>query len=310
MDNSMLTEDIDSSFRAMLNGYRVEYDPTIVSFEEAPPSLYDLFRQRLRWAQGWQEVTQRHAKPAILGKESPLSVRSRFFVFMLLPFREVYYYLAPQSAVAGIVALAKCRFAGECVSYFLLILTVVSLSIPPIIVLCLYLATRSEPKHPELRWKHYVEYLFVMPLFELGKYHVAVYGHVRNFVGFKKWLITKRASTVQAAAAATRTQQFVNTLPAVLTRTQSLAEVVIDDVAEPPSSAQHIAVKAPVSREAPESRVESQTPDEVPAAGSPAEAQRKPILPLSSILRKSSARTIRHSPGSKHLRSVTFANGV
>lgn len=57
MDEGMLTEDVDSSFRAQAAGNRMTYDSTIVSYEESPPDFSSLFKQRLRWSQGWFEVS-------------------------------------------------------------------------------------------------------------------------------------------------------------------------------------------------------------------------------------------------------------
>jgi cellulose synthase/poly-beta-1,6-N-acetylglucosamine synthase-like glycosyltransferase len=52
-DGSMLTEDIDLSMRALRAGHRVIYSNAVVSYEEAPPSLAALFRQRVRWVSAW-----------------------------------------------------------------------------------------------------------------------------------------------------------------------------------------------------------------------------------------------------------------
>lgn len=93
MDEGMLTEDIDSSFRAQAVGHRMTYDPTIVSYEEAPPTLLALFKQRLRWSQGWCEVTIRQR--TLMFRNAPgLTLWSRLCIFLLLPFREVYAYLS------------------------------------------------------------------------------------------------------------------------------------------------------------------------------------------------------------------------
>lgn len=59
-DNRMLTEDIDCAVRAMELGYKGVYDNKIVASEEAPPSFWDFFVQRTRWAQGWFEVSIKH----------------------------------------------------------------------------------------------------------------------------------------------------------------------------------------------------------------------------------------------------------
>ena len=60
MRSSMLTEDIDSSVRAVREGYRIVSDPFLVSRELAPLTLKALWTQRMRWSQGWFQVCLRH----------------------------------------------------------------------------------------------------------------------------------------------------------------------------------------------------------------------------------------------------------
>ena len=58
LDPAMLTEDIDASIRALAGGARIAADPAIVSTELAPPTVPALWQQRLRWAQGWTQVSR------------------------------------------------------------------------------------------------------------------------------------------------------------------------------------------------------------------------------------------------------------
>ncbi len=89
---SFLTEDIEASMRVLQAGGRIVNDPGLVSHELAPDSLKALWRQRMRWAQGWFQVSCRHLGPALL---SPyLSLRQKLGVTYLLGFREVYAWLA------------------------------------------------------------------------------------------------------------------------------------------------------------------------------------------------------------------------
>lgn len=61
-DSTALTEDIDASVRLLERGGRIATDPGIVSSELAPPSWSALANQRLRWAQGWFQVSRRHLR--------------------------------------------------------------------------------------------------------------------------------------------------------------------------------------------------------------------------------------------------------
>ena len=58
---TMLTEDIDSSLRVTLRGERIASDPGLISRELAPTTLRVLVGQRLRWAQGWSQVSREYA---------------------------------------------------------------------------------------------------------------------------------------------------------------------------------------------------------------------------------------------------------
>ncbi len=62
-DKDMLTEDIDATMRALEWGYNIVYSNSLVSYELSPPSISALYSQRLRWAQGWAEVTWRSTVP-------------------------------------------------------------------------------------------------------------------------------------------------------------------------------------------------------------------------------------------------------
>jgi cellulose synthase/poly-beta-1,6-N-acetylglucosamine synthase-like glycosyltransferase len=54
---TMQTEDIDFSMRVLLQGHRIDICPESRSGELAPNSLTALYRQRLRWAMGWDEIS-------------------------------------------------------------------------------------------------------------------------------------------------------------------------------------------------------------------------------------------------------------
>jgi len=55
--HEMQTEDIDVSVRMLLQKHSIDFCPEARSGELAPVSLRALFKQRLRWAIGWDEVS-------------------------------------------------------------------------------------------------------------------------------------------------------------------------------------------------------------------------------------------------------------
>ena len=95
MRGFMLTEDIDSSMRVIAGGGRIVSDPGLVSTELAPADWRGLWGQRLRWAQGWSQVSLRHLVTMV--RNPGLSRRQRFGLLYLLGWREVYPWISLQA---------------------------------------------------------------------------------------------------------------------------------------------------------------------------------------------------------------------
>ena len=97
MDGTVLTEDIDSSMRAVSMGAKLVHDLNVVSYELAPTTIPAMWKQRLRWAQGWTQVSMKHCamtfKKSVAGHRSP---KLRFGILSLLLIRELSYYLVTQ----------------------------------------------------------------------------------------------------------------------------------------------------------------------------------------------------------------------
>ena len=93
MRGFMLTEDIDSSMRVVKSGETIVSDPNLVSTELAPETVGALWNQRLRWAQGWSQVSRRHLASMI---RTVPTVRRRIGLMYLLGWREVYPWIAMQ----------------------------------------------------------------------------------------------------------------------------------------------------------------------------------------------------------------------
>ncbi|KAK3284097.1 hypothetical protein CYMTET_8236 [Cymbomonas tetramitiformis] len=58
-DQSMQTEDIDLTLRALTDGHKITFCASARSGELAPRDLRALWHQRVRWALGWEQVTRR-----------------------------------------------------------------------------------------------------------------------------------------------------------------------------------------------------------------------------------------------------------
>lgn len=96
MQGHMLTEDIDSTLRAFAAGAKMVHELNVVSYEQAPATIQAFNKQRLRWAQGWFQVTIRHATLAARQGAPGANIKSRFGIFVLLVFREAFFYILTQ----------------------------------------------------------------------------------------------------------------------------------------------------------------------------------------------------------------------
>jgi cellulose synthase/poly-beta-1,6-N-acetylglucosamine synthase-like glycosyltransferase/GGDEF domain-containing protein len=94
MHGFMLTEDIDSSMRAVVRGRRIVSDPYLVSRELAPETMSALTKQRLRWAQGWLQISLKWIVPAM--RSPNLSLQQKLGMIQLLAWRELYPWVSLQ----------------------------------------------------------------------------------------------------------------------------------------------------------------------------------------------------------------------
>ncbi|MFH8366099.1 glycosyltransferase [Streptomyces sp. NPDC018031] len=108
MHGSMLTEDIDSTMRALADGARFTVDRTLISRELAPTSLTSLWNQRSRWAQGWLQVSLKHLWRAL---RSPVfDRRQKAGLLVLLGWREIQPWLTLQ--MLPVLGFAVWRAGG------------------------------------------------------------------------------------------------------------------------------------------------------------------------------------------------------
>jgi len=107
------TEDIDVSIRSLLGGQvKISFCPESRSGELPPRTFRDLYRQRLRWALGWDQVTLQHVT-SIAG--SQLKCVEKAGLYYILPLRWGLLFSATLNAlVAPIVAsLWMSNMGGE-----------------------------------------------------------------------------------------------------------------------------------------------------------------------------------------------------
>ena len=82
----------EASVRVLEAGGRIVNDPGLVSRELAPETPRALWNQRMRWAQGWFQVSLRHFWSVL--RSPVLTLRQRLGVVYLLGWREAYPWVA------------------------------------------------------------------------------------------------------------------------------------------------------------------------------------------------------------------------
>ena len=192
MHGFMLTEDIDSSLRVVEAGGRIANDPGLISRELAPTTLGALWDQRMRWAQGWFQVSRRHL---VSGWRSPrLSLRQKLGLTFLLGWREVYPWVALQTL--PIIAFLAYRAGGVLkldwlIAVFVLA-TLFTLSVGPGQALFAYRVAVPELRKRR-RW--FVSYLLgTMLVYAEWKNLIGRVAQLKEFSGERMWKVTPRAA--------------------------------------------------------------------------------------------------------------------
>lgn len=190
----MLTEDIDSSLRAVISGSKIASDPHLVSRELAPVTLKALWNQRMRWAQGWFQVSLKHIWPGL--RSSQLSLRQKLGLFQLLAWREIYSWLSLQ--IFPVIAFWAWKYGGLdklnwAIPIFLLT-TIFTFSVCPGQTLFAYLMSAPEIKR---RKGWYLFYLFMSLLFYTEfKNLISRVAHLKELMQERQWKVTPRTASV------------------------------------------------------------------------------------------------------------------
>ena len=186
---TMLTEDIDSSLRVTLRGERIASDPGLISRELAPTSLRVLVGQRLRWAQGWSQVSIEYAASTVRSRR--LSLRQKLGSLFLLCWREINPWLSLQ--MFPLVAFVLLHPQGRSFNWFvplLVLSTAVAALAGPFQVLISYFCAVPELR-ARRRW--FVAYAVVSALFYTEfKNTLARVAHIKHARGESLWRVTSR----------------------------------------------------------------------------------------------------------------------
>lgn len=193
MRSTMLTEDIDSSMRAVEVGARIGSDGKLISAELATVTLRQLWNQRMRWSQGWFQVSLLHFIPSMRSRH--LSFRQKLGMLHLLVWREVYPWISLQ--IFPIVAFWLTTSSLNWFVPVFVFTSVFTLLVGPGQALLAYLAAAPEIRRHRL-W--FFVYLFFATLFYTEMKNIIVrIGQFKQLMGERNWRVTPR----QAAGAST-----------------------------------------------------------------------------------------------------------
>jgi CheY-like chemotaxis protein/cellulose synthase/poly-beta-1,6-N-acetylglucosamine synthase-like glycosyltransferase len=192
MHGFMLTEDIDSSMRVTENGYVIVTDPKIISRELAPGTLKALWNQRMRWSQGWFQVSMEHLLNAFRSKK--LSIRQKIGAAYLLAWREIYPWLSSQ--MFPIIAFWVWKYHGiDEVNWLIPIFVLTSLftlSVGPGQAFLAYLSAEKEIKDHKSWFLLYL--LFSSVFYTEFKNIIARVAQIKEIMGERSWRITPRTN--------------------------------------------------------------------------------------------------------------------
>ena len=188
----MLTEDIDSSMRVTEEGYVIKTDPMLISRELAPGTLKTLWHQRMRWSQGWFQVSLEHFIHTIQTKK--LSLRQKIGTFYLLAWREIYPWLSAQ--MFPIIAFWVWKYHGlkqlDWLIPIFVLTTLFTLSVGPGQTYFAYINSAKEIKEHK---KWFISYLFVSSLFYTEFKNIIVrIAQIKEIMGERNWRVTPRTN--------------------------------------------------------------------------------------------------------------------
>ncbi|GHC41363.1 hypothetical protein GCM10010349_01460 [Streptomyces flavofungini] len=198
MHGSMLTEDIDSTLRALGAGARIAMDRTLISRELAPTTLRPLWNQRSRWAQGWLQVSLRHLRAAL--RSERFTPRQKTGLWVLLGWREAQPWLTLQILPVLLHAAWRAGGADKLDWAVPVCLLAAALTLSAGVVQAAFAWRLAVP---ELRRRKawFWRYLLVTTVFYTHfKNLVARQAHLKEALGERQWRVTPRAATADAEA--------------------------------------------------------------------------------------------------------------
>ena len=185
-DSEKLTEDIDTTLRAVLQGSRIVHDRSIISTEIAPETMVGLWFQRKRWAQGWFQVSLKYQMAILTSKV--INIFQKFMWTTLLMWRVIYdvlsHFLFP-IVFAFWLTRGKIELPMDSFIWFALFFVMLS---GPFEALVAY-KNASFPRAPVWQYLYYAFFAFWYTLFKNTIQLVAIRDEL---LGKREWVISRR----------------------------------------------------------------------------------------------------------------------
>ncbi|NUP19119.1 MAG: glycosyltransferase [Streptomyces sp.] len=196
MHGSMLTEDIDSTLRALTEGARIATDRTLISRELAPTRLKPLWNQRSRWAQGWLQVSLRHLRQAL--HNPSFTPRQKAGLVVLLGWREVQPWLSLQILPILLHSALRAGGADQINWATPACLVAFAFTLSAGLVQTGFAGRLAVPELRRRRGWFWLHALISTVFYTHFKNIVARQSHLKELLGDRRWRVTPRTAAAKA----------------------------------------------------------------------------------------------------------------
>ena len=187
-DPHMMTEDIDSSSRALLLGYRIMHDRSIISAELAPTDFRSFWFQRKRWSQGWLEVSLRYQRR--FWASDKLNFWQKLYWTYLLYYREIY---PPVTLQIFPIIFSLLLYQGNIplkAHWYLWATALLTLASGPFQTLVAM--KNATVRYPLL---YSIGYAFIVFFYAILKNMISIVAIYDHLLGRTDWVVTRREIT-------------------------------------------------------------------------------------------------------------------
>jgi cellulose synthase/poly-beta-1,6-N-acetylglucosamine synthase-like glycosyltransferase len=200
MDPRMLTEDIESAVRSIESGYKLIHDRSVISTELATETARAWWNQRLRWAQGWLQVTMRHQGEML--RTPHLSRLQRLYWWYMLTWGAIFPMFAMGAFSVLVADLLDGHSWGMLTDPYLVLSTIVTIVVQMQLTYSTWKVASPAGRRVGRKWL--AVYTLISPIYVTLKNAVSLTALLREIASIDEWVVTTRASAkkVEAAAAA------------------------------------------------------------------------------------------------------------